>query len=127
MLFLCFCFRNGKSLTETETAEKCQKTAESLFFVLEPYGIIKSYKEKGRFYEMITRLEEISVTKESYPFASAERYLKLSERGYVEKEYYMYGTANVYETADERGGVRVRLRLLRRKNKEGSLVRNVPR
>lgn len=57
---------------------------------------------------MITRLEEISVTKESYPFASAERYLKLSERGYVEKEYYMYGTANVYETADERGGVRVR-------------------
>ena len=33
---------------------------------------------------MITRLEEISVTKESYPFASAERYLKLSERGYVE-------------------------------------------
>ena len=76
---------------------------------------------------MITRLEEISVTKESYPFASAERYLKLSERGYVEKEYYMYGTANVYETADERGGVRVRLRLLRRKNKEGSLVRNVPR
>ena len=59
---------------------------------------------------MITRLEEISVTKESYPFASAERYLKLSERGYVEKEYYMYGTANVYETADERGGVRVRMR-----------------
>ena len=54
---------------------------------------------------MITRLEEIPVTKESYPFASAERYLKLSERGYVEKEYYMYGTANVYETADERGGV----------------------
>ena len=36
---------------------------------------------------MITRLEEIPVTKESYPFASAERYLKLSERGYVEKEY----------------------------------------
>lgn len=57
---------------------------------------------------MITRLEEIPVTKESYPFASAERYLKLSERGYVEKEYYMCGTANVYETADERGGVRVR-------------------
>ena len=48
---------------------------------------------------MITRLEEIPVTKESYPFASAERYLKLSERGYVEKEYYMCGTANVYETA----------------------------
>ena len=46
---------------------------------------------------MITRLEEIPVTKESYPFASAERYLKLSERGYVEKEYYMCGTANVYE------------------------------
>ena len=49
---------------------------------------------------MITRLEEIPVTKESYPFASAERYLKLSERGYVEKEYYMYGTANGYETAE---------------------------
>ena len=57
---------------------------------------------------MITRLEEIPVTKESYPFASAERYLKLSERGYVEKEYYMYGTANVYETADERGALRMR-------------------
>ena len=42
---------------------------------------------------MITRLEEIPVTKESYPFASAERYLKLSERGYVEKEYYMYGAS----------------------------------
>ena len=35
---------------------------------------------------MITRLEEIPVTKESYPFASVERYLKLSERGHVEKE-----------------------------------------
>ena len=33
---------------------------------------------------MITRLEEIPVTKESYPFASADRYLKLSERGYGE-------------------------------------------
>ena len=42
---------------------------------------------------MITRLEEIPVTKESYPFASAERYLKLSERGYVEKEAAkFYGT-----------------------------------
>ncbi len=85
-----------------------KKTAESLFSALKRYEIIKLYKVKGRFYEMITRLEEIPVTKESYPFASAERYLKLSERGYVEKEYYMYGTANVYETADERGGVRVR-------------------
>lgn len=62
---------------------------------------------------MITRLEEISVTKESYPFASAERYLKLSERGYVEKEYYMYGTANVYETADERGASVCALRMRR--------------
>lgn len=70
---------------------------------------------------MITRLEEIPVTKESYPFASAERYLKLSERGYVEKEYYMCGTANVYETADERGGVRVRSALRMRRIQTASL------
>ena len=57
---------------------------------------------------MITKIEEIPVTEESYPFASAERYLKLSEYGYTEKEYYMYGTANVYETVDERGTVGVR-------------------
>ena len=57
---------------------------------------------------MITKMEEIPVTEESYPFASAERYLKLSEYGYTEKEYYMYGTANVYETVDERGTVGVR-------------------
>ena len=72
---------------------------------------------------MITRLEEIPVTKESYPFASAERYLKLSERGYVEKEYYMYGTANVYETADERGGVRVALWMRRIQTASSSVHR----
>lgn len=62
---------------------------------------------------MITRLEEIPVTKESYPFASAERYLKLSERGYVEKEYYMSWNGQCLCTADEHGGVRVRTRMRR--------------
>lgn len=57
---------------------------------------------------MITEIEKIPVTEESYPFSSAERYLKISEYGYLEEEYYMYGTANVYETADERGNVKVR-------------------
>ncbi|MCR5161367.1 MAG: hypothetical protein K6C06_06300 [Lachnospiraceae bacterium] len=47
---------------------------------------------------MIQKIREIPVTETSYPFASAERYLHLSEIGYEEKEYYMYGTANVYST-----------------------------
>lgn len=57
---------------------------------------------------MISRIEKIPITKESYPFASAEKYCNLSEIGYEETEYYMYGTANVYETADELGNVRVK-------------------
>lgn len=50
---------------------------------------------------MIIRIEEIPITKESYPFASAERYCGLSERGYQEKEYYMYGNANIYQTLED--------------------------
>lgn len=47
---------------------------------------------------MINKVEEIQVTENSYPFASAERYCRLSEKGYEEKEYFMEGTANVYQT-----------------------------
>jgi hypothetical protein len=57
---------------------------------------------------MINRIELIPVTKDSYPFASAEKYCGLSNLGYTETEYYMYGTANVYRTADENGGVEVK-------------------
>ena len=59
---------------------------------------------------MITNIEEIPVTKSSYPFSSAERYCGLSERGYVEREYYVRGTANVYETVGEAGEVAVSVR-----------------
>ncbi|MCD8231154.1 MAG: hypothetical protein LUD14_04920 [Clostridiales bacterium] len=56
---------------------------------------------------MITRTERIPVTKDSYPFASAERLCGLSARGYCEKEYYMYGTANVYRSVNETGEVEI--------------------
>lgn len=49
---------------------------------------------------MINKVYEIQTTKHSYPFASAERYCKLSEKEYEEKEYFMEGTANVYETLE---------------------------
>lgn len=57
---------------------------------------------------MITKIEEIMITQENYPFASAEKYCALSKHGYIEKEYYMYGTANVYETINENGEVAVK-------------------
>lgn len=47
---------------------------------------------------MIEKIQEIPITPASYPFASAEKYCRLSEKGYEEREYYMYGTANVYQT-----------------------------
>lgn len=47
---------------------------------------------------MIEAVALIPTTEESYPFASAERYLKLSEQGYAEREYLVRGTANVYRT-----------------------------
>lgn len=56
---------------------------------------------------MISRTEEIKITEKSYPFASAERYCRLSEKGYEEKEYFMEGTANVYMTM-ENGAVGVK-------------------
>lgn len=56
---------------------------------------------------MIRKIEEIPVTKDSYPFGSAERYCNLSDKGYKEKEYYMHGTANVYRSIDEQGNVEV--------------------
>jgi len=57
---------------------------------------------------MIKRIWEVPVTDDSYVFASAERYLHLSEQGFVEREYFFEGTANVYETVDELGNVAVR-------------------
>ncbi len=50
---------------------------------------------------MIKGFERIEVTKASYPFASAERYLHISEQGYEESEYYMEGLANVYGSGKE--------------------------
>ncbi|GFZ32126.1 hypothetical protein CSC2_26520 [Clostridium zeae] len=50
---------------------------------------------------MIERIEQIPITDTSYPFASAEKYCKLSQNGYEETEYYMYGTANVYRSVDK--------------------------
>ncbi|HHV11348.1 MAG TPA: hypothetical protein GXX75_13850 [Clostridiales bacterium] len=56
---------------------------------------------------MITKIEQIPITSNSYPFASAERYCNLSGKGYEETEYYMYGTANVYQSADSHGNVEI--------------------
>ena len=56
---------------------------------------------------MITKIEQIPVTTNSYPFASAEKYCHLSEQGYEETEYYMYGTANVYRSIDKFEGVEI--------------------
>ena len=57
---------------------------------------------------MIKNIIEIPITKESYPFSSADRYLHLDTYGYVEKEYYMDGTANVYKTVGEMGEVDIK-------------------
>ncbi len=57
---------------------------------------------------MITNIIEVPITEDSYPFASAERYLQLSKQGYVEKEYYVKGTANVYKTVGEMGEVDIK-------------------
>jgi len=56
---------------------------------------------------MITKIEQITITESDYPFASAERYCMLSEKGYEETEYYMHGTANVYSSKDSSGNVEV--------------------
>jgi len=56
---------------------------------------------------MITKIEQIPITDTNYPFASAEKYCKLSENGYEETEYYMYGTANVYRSIDENEKVEI--------------------
>ncbi|TDW13231.1 hypothetical protein EDD63_1426 [Breznakia blatticola] len=56
---------------------------------------------------MIKQIKEIPITNDSYPFASASRYLDLDAYGYVEKEYYIDGLANVYESIGNTGEVRV--------------------
>lgn len=53
-------------------------------------------------------IEPIPITDSSYPFASAEKYCKLSSLGYEETEYYMHGTANVYRSIDKIGNVEVK-------------------
>lgn len=55
----------------------------------------------------IIKIEEIPVTKLSYPFCSAKKYGLLDEKHYLEKEYYMQGTANVYHT-QENGEIGIR-------------------
>lgn len=57
---------------------------------------------------MIKDIIEIPITSNSYPFSSADRYLNLSQYGYVEKEYYVKGTANVYKTVGEMGEVDIK-------------------
>lgn len=51
---------------------------------------------------MITKMEHVATTKQSYPFISANFKCRLHELGYVEDEYFMSGTANVYEGDGER-------------------------
>lgn len=55
----------------------------------------------------ISKIEEIPVTPDSYPFTSALRYCDFEAAGYTEKEYYMYGTASVYQTAED-GSIEVK-------------------
>ncbi|MDO4283929.1 MAG: alpha/beta hydrolase domain-containing protein [Eubacteriales bacterium] len=56
---------------------------------------------------MISKIEKIAVTKESYPFQAAAERCSLAEHGYAEDEYFMSGTANVYEETDAEHHVRV--------------------
>lgn len=56
---------------------------------------------------MITKIENIPITKTSYPFASAEKYCELSKLGFEETEYYMYGTAHVYQSVDKTENVEI--------------------
>lgn len=56
---------------------------------------------------MIQKVEEIPVSKESYPFTSAAKYLDFDRYGYEEKEYYVEGTANVYRSVGNTGEVEI--------------------
>lgn len=58
---------------------------------------------------MIYQIKEIPVTKNSYPFASAARYLDLEKYGYFEKEYVMQGNANVYQSVGMSGEVEIKV------------------
>ncbi len=59
---------------------------------------------------MIKEIEQIPITATSYPFASAKKYCRLSEKGYEETEYYMYGTANVYRCAGKNENVEIEVK-----------------
>lgn len=58
---------------------------------------------------MIHNITEITTTKESYPFASAARYLDFDAYGYIEQEFYIEGTANVYESINDTKEVKVKI------------------
>ena len=47
---------------------------------------------------MIVKVTQISITNDSYPFASAVDRCQLNEHGYYEAEYYFDGKSNVYMT-----------------------------
>ncbi|WP_459478950.1 alpha/beta hydrolase domain-containing protein [Clostridium saccharoperbutylacetonicum] len=50
---------------------------------------------------MINKIKQLSITDTNYPFATAEKYCELTQKGYEETEYFMYGTANVYRSIDK--------------------------
>ena len=50
---------------------------------------------------MITKMTQIPVTEENYPFQSAAKKCNFDALGYIEDEYFMSGTANVYTEKDK--------------------------
>ncbi len=58
---------------------------------------------------MITKMRNIPVTEDSYPFQAAAKRCSLAEKGYVEEEYFMSGTANVYTECGADHQVRIQI------------------
>lgn len=56
---------------------------------------------------MIKEINYIENTSNSYPFASADKYLDLKAFGYQEKEYFIKGTANIYRSVGNIGEVEI--------------------
>ena len=50
---------------------------------------------------MITKMIQIPVTEENYPFQSAAKKCNFDAIGYIEDEYFMSGTANIYTEKDK--------------------------
>lgn len=59
---------------------------------------------------MIHEIKEIPITQNSYPFASAARYLDFEKTGYQEKEYIIHGTSNIYQSVGPYGEVEVKIK-----------------